>query len=159
MAAKKKASPPDLDLELNQILSLKEDLRQSIGNGGSVDMMLNSGRGHGSLRDSSLLYADAVAGDGGSLRNAGSGSKTSSIIRRWAESFHRDPKGRMTPKHAFVGGRGRNYYDLRAANYRTAHSLLAKELKGRHLQMIAIGGSIGELRDSVCVCGLALCVV
>jgi hypothetical protein len=39
---------------------------------------------------------------------------------------------------------GRNYYDVRAANYRTAHSLLARELKGRHLQMIAIGGSIGK---------------
>ncbi|KUI65775.1 General amino-acid permease GAP1 [Cytospora mali] len=84
----------------------------------------------------------------------------------WINSFRRDPHSRMTPKNAFTanpewpamyGGErgdeevvgetrehmGRNYYDLRAANYRTAHSLLARELKGRHLQMIAIGGSIG----------------
>ncbi|KAK7739988.1 histidine permease [Cytospora paraplurivora] len=84
----------------------------------------------------------------------------------WVNSFRRDPHGRMTPKNAFTanpdwpsmfgGGRddeeaaegtrdhmGLGYYDLRAANYRTAHSLLARELKGRHLQMIAIGGSIG----------------
>lgn len=86
--------------------------------------------------------------------------------RTWINSFRRDPHSRITPKNAFTtnqewpamygGGRGdeavgetrefmgRNYYDLRAANYRTAHSLLARELKGRHLQMIAIGGSIGE---------------
>lgn len=92
--------------------------------------------------------------------------------RRWADSFRRDPHSRMTPKNAFTANPGwpgighgsgpagpddededddghhpgRNYYDVRAANYRTAHSLLARELKGRHLQMIAIGGSIGEWR-------------
>ena len=92
--------------------------------------------------------------------------------RRWVNSFRRDPHSRMTPKNAFTANPGwpgighasgpagpddededddghhpgRNYYDVRAANYRTAHSLLARELKGRHLQMIAIGGSIGEWR-------------
>lgn len=35
------------------------------------------------------------------------------------------------------------YYDVRSANAKTASSLLSRELKGRHLQMIAIGGSIG----------------
>ncbi|KAL4732180.1 histidine permease [Fusarium chlamydosporum] len=35
------------------------------------------------------------------------------------------------------------YYDLRAANAKTANTALARELKGRHLQMIAFGGSIG----------------
>lgn len=85
--------------------------------------------------------------------------------RTWVNSFRRDPHSRMTPKNAFTANpewpaaypgergedvvgevrehMGRNYFDLRAANYRTAHSLLARELKGRHLQMIAIGGSIG----------------
>ncbi|KAK1752395.1 general amino-acid permease [Echria macrotheca] len=38
---------------------------------------------------------------------------------------------------------GAHYFDLAAANYTTAHTSLARELKGRHLQMIAIGGSIG----------------
>lgn len=95
--------------------------------------------------------------------------------RRWVDSFRRDPHSRMTPKNAFTANPGwpgmghgsgpagpddededddghhpgRNYYDVRAANYRTAHSLLARELKGRHLQMIAIGGSIGEWRFSM----------
>ncbi|KAK1757118.1 putative amino-acid permease [Echria macrotheca] len=39
--------------------------------------------------------------------------------------------------------RGQRYYDLQTANAKTASSLLTRELKGRHLQMIAIGGSIG----------------
>lgn len=67
-------------------------------------------------------------------------------LHAWANSFRRDPQGRMTPKGAFNADKelnGRNHYDIRTANYRTAHPLLAKELKGRHLQMIAIGGSIG----------------
>lgn len=38
---------------------------------------------------------------------------------------------------------GQRYYDLRSANTKTASTLLARDLKGRHLQMIAIGGSIG----------------
>lgn len=38
---------------------------------------------------------------------------------------------------------GVRYYDLPTANAKTAGSLLSRELKGRHLQMIAIGGSIG----------------
>ncbi|GAB1318007.1 histidine permease [Madurella fahalii] len=38
---------------------------------------------------------------------------------------------------------GSRYYDLRSANSKTASTLLARELKGRHLQMIAISGSIG----------------
>ena len=36
-----------------------------------------------------------------------------------------------------------HYYDLHAANVGTANTSLVRELKGRHLQMIAIGGSIG----------------
>ncbi|KAK0649567.1 amino acid permease-domain-containing protein [Cercophora newfieldiana] len=39
--------------------------------------------------------------------------------------------------------RGARYYDMRTAAAKTANSLLTRELKGRHLQMIAIGGSIG----------------
>ncbi|CAK7223390.1 histidine permease [Sporothrix eucalyptigena] len=41
------------------------------------------------------------------------------------------------------GARNNHFYDLRGANLATAHSGLSRELKGRHLQMIAIGGSIG----------------
>lgn len=35
-------------------------------------------------------------------------------------------------------------FDAKQAAFNTANSGLQKNLKGRHLQMIAIGGSIGE---------------
>ncbi|KAJ4207084.1 histidine permease [Fusarium solani] len=38
---------------------------------------------------------------------------------------------------------GDRHYDLKAANAKTANTALARELKGRHLQMIAFGGAIG----------------
>jgi amino acid transporter len=49
-------------------------------------------------------------------------------------------KGGLGRATSAQGGR---YYNLRSANTRTASSLLARELKSRHLQMIAFGGSIG----------------
>lgn len=138
------ASDPD-DLELNHVLTFKED-SHSLAHGESE--MINGGSWTTTMREP--LYGWPTAGSGGFGRAKGG------TLQRWADSFRRDPKGRMTPNNAFVGGlatdlglgerehQGRSYYDLRAANYRTAHPLLAKELKGRHLQMIAIGGSIGE---------------
>jgi yeast amino acid transporter len=69
---------------------------------------------------------------------------------RFLESFRRDPDRQITPKETpgmeFEGGRmhnGAHYYDIHLANLQTAQSGLARKLKGRHLQMIAIGGSIG----------------
>jgi amino acid transporter len=82
-------------------------------------------------------------------------------FERWVDGFRRDPYSRITPKDpmdeiladAETGSMhhrpslGRNgsshYYDMHLATYRTAQSRLARKLKGRHLQMIAIGGSIG----------------
>ena len=88
-----------------------------------------------------------------------------SPFRRWLDSFRRDPGRRIAPPdfvaHAATdeedeycdaedsGERRRRYYfDLHAANVNTANTLLSRELKGRHMQMIAIGGSIGELLSS-----------
>ncbi len=85
-------------------------------------------------------------------------------FRRFLDSFRRDPGSHITPKAAInnmYGGRASDegsasdrlpsheshrghYFDLRAANLGTANTMLSRELKGRHLQMIAIGGSIGR---------------
>ena len=78
-----------------------------------------------------------------------------STASRILDSFRRDPGRRVTPldpkdEAALRAEAGRaehdglRYYDIHQATLQTAHSGLARKLKGRHLQMIAIGGSIGE---------------
>ena len=72
--------------------------------------------------------------------------------RRFVDSFKRDPNAIVSKPNevidphtgAPVGNAHHGEYDHRAAAERTANSGLAKKLKGRHMQMIAIGGSIGE---------------
>ncbi|KAF2429860.1 amino acid transporter [Tothia fuscella] len=65
----------------------------------------------------------------------------SGLAQRWVDSFKRDPKAHATPKGS-VGADGK-VFDVENAAAATAESPLARKLKGRHLQMIAIGGSIG----------------
>ena len=64
-----------------------------------------------------------------------------SLAFRIIDSFRRDPNLRTTPRGA-AGANG-DAYNVEAAVQATADSPLARKLKGRHLQMIAIGGSIG----------------
>jgi hypothetical protein len=64
-----------------------------------------------------------------------------SYARRMVDSFKRDPARRAVPLGAING----TTFDPHAAAVGTAESALARKLKGRHLQMIAIGGSIGML--------------
>lgn len=70
-----------------------------------------------------------------------------SIPRRIFESFKRDPGLTVTPRGA-VGANGR-VFDPENAATATATSPLARELKSRHLQMIAIGGSIGNFHSDI----------
>ena len=63
------------------------------------------------------------------------------IGRRVLDSFKRDPNFVMTPKGSY--GSDGKVFDVESAAQNTANSPLARKLKGRHLQMIAIGGSIG----------------
>lgn len=81
-------------------------------------------------------------------------------LGRWMEGFRRDPNQSITPKDhmdellaaevgsisarpSMVRHGSSHYFDMRLATLRTTQSGLARKLKGRHLQMIAIGGSIG----------------
>jgi len=65
------------------------------------------------------------------------------IFPRIIDSFRRQPGATVTPKELFTGGR--HMFDAEAAAAGTANNALARVLKGRHLQMIAIGGSIGNI--------------
>ncbi|KAL8703282.1 MAG: hypothetical protein Q9201_003523 [Fulgogasparrea decipioides] len=64
-----------------------------------------------------------------------------SVAKRAWDSFKHNPDYHITPK-GVVGANGQ-IYDVESAAIATAESPLARKLKGRHLQMIAIGGSIG----------------
>ncbi|KAL5353608.1 histidine permease [Pseudogymnoascus australis] len=65
-----------------------------------------------------------------------------SLSQRFVDSFKRDPNRRST--NPDINSTGRNgALDPHMAVLATANTSLARKLKGRHLQMIAIGGSVG----------------
>ena len=66
-----------------------------------------------------------------------------SFVRRMTESFQRDPNASVLQNASFSAVEHKGLFDAEAAAQNTASSPLLRRLKGRHLQMIAIGGSIG----------------
>jgi amino acid transporter len=124
--------PFDSDIEMNSLTPTKV---RSLGQGSSFTVRERPAETH----------------------NADSGS-FSSTLQHFVDSFRRDSRASVdSGSHGgngpgLAGGgpgsshdhRGIRYYDLSSANAKTANTSLSRELKGRHLQMIAIGGSIGE---------------
>jgi amino acid transporter len=69
--------------------------------------------------------------------------------RRFVNSFKRDPNAHVSKPGQVVDatdghGNSAGRFNHKAAAEATANSGLAHKLKARHMQMIAIGGSIGE---------------
>lgn len=83
----------------------------------------------------------------------------------WMDGFRRAERrplksrdgGYQPTDHPAMHQPGERHYDLRAANAKTANTALARELKGRHLQMIAFGGSIGGLPSRCPHSGVSTC--
>jgi yeast amino acid transporter len=63
-----------------------------------------------------------------------------SVSAKAFDTFRSGPERMIAPAISEDG----RHFNAKAAAYNTANTPLVRRLKGRHLQMIAIGGSIGN---------------
>jgi amino acid transporter len=79
-----------------------------------------------------------------------------SILTRMVDSFRRDPNQIVTSTGEIIDLKFEHghseVYDVESAIANTSNSLLSRSLKTRHLQMLAIGGSIGIYIYDSCTC-------
>jgi amino acid transporter len=93
-------------------------------------------------------YEDSIDNDKAGARHGGS------RWNRFLDGFKPDSSRACRSKTAAAAAEssaadaGTKGYDVEAAVEATSQSPLARKLKGRHLQMIAIGGSIGASIDT-----------
>ncbi|KAK4181647.1 glycoside hydrolase [Triangularia setosa] len=74
------------------------------------------------------------------VHSVGSSNRSSTVVGVSRSNVSSSAGGGSGGEKDHHGG---HFFDLHAANVNTANTMLSRELKGRHLQMIAIGGSIG----------------
>ncbi|UPK95252.1 hypothetical protein LCI18_006187 [Fusarium solani-melongenae] len=65
------------------------------------------------------------------------------LLHSFGPASNRSDDGMSLSSHGTAHGPHGRFFSLRRANYKSANTQLARELKNRHLQMIAFGGSIG----------------
>lgn len=94
---------------------------------------------------------DPLGGNGpdGYMMQPNMGDESPARINRFFQGFRRDPQSEFYSRDYKDPAQSANvgpYYDLRSATVENAHQSggLMRSLKGRHLQMIAIGGSVGK---------------
>ena len=150
-----KKMPSDRDMELTSVSTTKENASFSLGSTRSMradnenlDSLFRNTRPGGRTRGKLARWVDSFRRDPHTrvtyMPRASGGARNS-----LARSIEEGGGSTVADDDDVEGGmrvrshRGAHYFDLHAAAVRTANPLLARELKGRHLQMIAIGGSIG----------------
>lgn len=77
-----------------------------------------------------------------SNNDIGSVDKRQGSVRGFVDSFRPSPDWNTVKPVSCSGST--STFDIENVNSGTASSPLSRQLKGRHLQMIAIGGSIGQ---------------
>ncbi|PHH65506.1 hypothetical protein CDD81_2286 [Ophiocordyceps australis] len=88
-----------------------------------------------SNKEESLMH-----GSSHSMQDDGHSGHT---LRRFLDSFRRDAQSSLEPMAKRAADGNSHRYNVHRAAVELANTGLARKLKGRHLQMIAIGGSIG----------------
>ena len=98
----------------------------------------------------SIDFADSFeSSDFATAWGYGSKSYSGSFFQRTLDDFKRDPNRTLLTKDVT---QNRRVFDAEGAAQATADSPLVRKLKGRHLQMIAIGGSIGKTNRTLHMC-------
>lgn len=92
--------------------------------------------GHGTSVETKRLFRYTMADLAGSSGSTTTGTGAAKLLNTFRRARRPSDATSVSSSHGL--------YNERRAAQRTAKTNLSRQLKGRHLQMIAIGGSIGK---------------